>query len=124
MPSPEHPSQHPPKHSAEQAPESPWRRPLLITEFSALALLIGSMVLLSRMGSESQPISPAWLMIPATASLIVFLSFLGLMYQRWFAAAGNAARSRRHQWLFGILAVVLVSFWGYAVLETWRSLAA
>lgn len=117
-------SEQPPERSPEHAPKSPWRRRLLITEFTALALLVGSMLLLSGMGTEDQPISPAWLLIPATASLFVFLSFLGLMYQRWVAAAGNAERSRRHRWLFGILAVVLVSFWGYAIVETWQSIQA
>lgn len=105
----------------ETSTESRWRSRLLIIEFSALAVLVGAMLLLPRLGSEQQPITPAWLAIPALASLVVFLCFIALMYLRWVSAA-TPERASRLRWLFGLLALVLVSFWGYALLETWQSL--
>lgn len=107
----------------ENTPESRWRRRLLITEFSALALLVGAMLILPRLGSEQDPVAPAWLVIPGLASLVVFLCFLALMYLRWVAAAAPE-RTNRLRWLFGLLALILVSFWGYAMVETWQSLQA
>lgn len=100
----------------------PWRKPLLITEFSALAVLVGAMALLGRQGSEADPVQPFWLLIPAAASLVVFLSFLGLMYLRWVASAAGKA-GQRQKALFSLLALTLLGVWAYAIAQTWQSLA-
>ncbi|SFR60998.1 hypothetical protein SAMN05216203_1756 [Marinobacter daqiaonensis] len=101
--------------------QHPWRRPLLTAEFTALAVLVGSMLLFSSWGSAETPIHPGWLLIPAAASLVVFLSFLGLMYLRWVAAAGPG-RQTRQQWLFYLLALTLLGVWAFAIVQTWNSL--
>ncbi|MFC4260662.1 hypothetical protein ACFOZ5_16725 [Marinobacter lacisalsi] len=99
----------------------PWRKPLLVTEFVSLAVLVGSMALLGRQGRDTDPVQPFWLLIPAVASLAVFLSFLGLMYIRWVAAAGGTAAGRQ-KFLFSLLALTLLGVWAYAIAQTWQSL--
>lgn len=71
--------------NTEPTSPHPLRKPLLIAEFTALAVLLGSMGWFSSQTSSGQTISAAWLLIPAFASLGVFISFIGLMYLRWVA---------------------------------------
>ena len=99
----------------------PWRKALLITEFSALFVLLGSMMLLSNRAQQGLEIATAWLLLPALASLAVFMSFLGLMYLRWVAAAEGKAQ-RLHKLLFALLAAALLSVWAYAIVQTVHSL--
>lgn len=101
----------------------PWRTPLLILEFSALAILLGSMAWLSRQTSDGQPLDAAWLLVPALASLGVFVSFIGLMYLRWVAAASTHRRTR-HKIIFSLLALTLLGVWIYGIANTWLSLNA
>lgn len=99
----------------------PWRRPLLILEFGALAVLLGSMFILGRVAGPDGTINPAWLLIPALASLAVFISFIGLMYLRWVANV-EAAAATKHKLIFGILTLTLLGVWAYGIAQTWRSL--
>lgn len=107
------PSHHPPSH--------PLRKPLLITEFVALGILLASMAWFSSLSTKGDPLSAAWLLIPALASLAVFLSFIGLMYLRWVAAA-DAQRKTRHKIVFSLLAVTLLGVWAFGIFNTWISL--
>ena len=70
------------------------RKTLLILEFSSLAVLLISMAWFSNQSSDGTPLSAGWLLIPAFASLGVFLSFIGLMYLRWVASANDQRRPR------------------------------
>ena len=100
----------------------PWRRPLLITEFVALAVLVGTMAWLGQQDNGgASSLAPAWLLVPALASLVVFLSFLGLMYIRWVASAEGGAGGRQRL-LFALLALTMLGVWAYAIAETWQSL--
>lgn len=101
----------------------PWRKPLLLAEFAALAVLIGSMAMLGNHNTGDAPIQPLWLLIPAVASLAVFLSFLGLMYIRWVASTA-APSGGRQKILFALLALTLLGVWAYAIAQTWQSLPA
>ncbi|SDW95644.1 hypothetical protein [Marinobacter mobilis] len=101
----------------------PWRKPLLATEFIALAILVGSMALLGRSNTDAEPLNPAWLVIPALASLAVFISFIGLMYLRWVAAA-SPERQGRHRVIFALLALTLLGVWGYGIVNTWSGLGS
>jgi hypothetical protein len=56
----------------DNKPSHPWRTPLLILEFSSLALLLGSMAWLSGQAQTGEPLAPGWLLLPALASLGVF----------------------------------------------------
>lgn len=107
-------------HSDPASPH-PLRKPLLIAEFSALAILLASMGWFSSQTSDGQTISAAWLLVPALASLGVFLSFIGLMYLRWVAAVDSANRFK-HKLIFSLLAVTLIGVWIYGVANTWFSL--
>lgn len=100
----------------------PWRKPLLITEFTAVAILLVSMGWFSSRAADGAALSPAWLLIPATASLAVFISFIGLMYLRWVDAAA-AERKRRHKVVFSLLAITLLGVWAYGIANTWVSLS-
>lgn len=101
----------------------PLRKPLLIVEFTALAVLLASMGWFSSHTGDGGTLDAAWLLIPALASLGVFLSFIGLMYLRWVAAADPANRFR-HKVIFSLLAVTLISVWVYGIANTWFSLNA
>lgn len=111
MPRPDTPAPH------------PLRKPLLIAEFTALGILLASMGWFSSQTSDGSTLAAAWLLIPAVASLGVFLSFIGLMYLRWVAAADTANRFR-HKVVFSLLAVTLISIWVYGIANTWLSLNA
>ncbi|WP_297798225.1 hypothetical protein [uncultured Marinobacter sp.] len=106
----------------EQAPH-PLRKPLLILEFSALAVLLISMAWFSGRVDDDATLNPAWLLIPALASLAVFCSFIGLMYLRWVAAA-QADKKTRHKIVFSLLALTLIGVWLYGIINTWISLNA
>lgn len=100
----------------------PWRKPLLIVEFTALAILLVSMGWFSSRTEDGAILSPAWLLIPAVASLAVFVSFIGLMYLRWVVAA-SAARQTRHRIVFSLLVLTLLGVWAYGIANTWVSLS-
>ncbi len=108
--------------SSSPAPH-PLRKPLLIVEFTALAILLGSMGWFSSHTSGGGTLNASWLLIPALASLGVFLSFIGLMYLRWVAAAETANRFR-HKVIFALLAITLIGVWVYGIANTWFSLTA
>jgi hypothetical protein len=106
----------------DQTPSQNWRKPLLILEFSALAILLGSMAWFSGRAEDGEPLNPAWLLIPALASLAVFISFIGLMYLRWVVAA-TAERQTRHKIVFSLLVLTLLGVWAFGIANTWVSLS-
>lgn len=106
-----------------QATPDKRRKPLLIMEFSCLAILLISMAWFGSQSNSAEPLSSAWLLIPALASLGVFLSFIGLMYLRWVASA-NAQNRTRHKIVFGLLTLTLIGVWVYGIANTWLSLTA
>ncbi|KPQ27301.1 MAG: Acyltransferase family [Marinobacter excellens HL-55] len=99
------------------------RKPLLILEFSSLAVLLISMVWFSRHSGAGEPMNAVWLMIPAAASLGVFISFIGLMYLRWVVTASDQ-RSIRHKIVVILLAITLLGVWAYGITHTWLSITA
>ena len=99
------------------------RKPLLIVEFSSLAILLASMAWFGNQSTVENPVSAAWLLVPAVASLGVFLSFIGLMYLRWVVSAGNEGNTR-HKLIFILLALSLLGVWVYSIANTWLSLTA
>ncbi|MDX1633229.1 MAG: hypothetical protein R3280_01195 [Marinobacter sp.] len=110
---------------AEQTPrdttgKSRWRIPLLVAEFGGLAVLVGSMSLLGSSAREGESVDQAWLLVPALASLVVFLSFLGLMYLRWINETGGGATRQRIT--FALLAVTLLGVWAFGIARTWQSI--
>ncbi|MDX1558611.1 MAG: hypothetical protein R3193_06885 [Marinobacter sp.] len=109
--------------NTEPTSPHPLRKPLLITEFTALAVLLASMGWFSSQTSDGQTISAAWLLIPAVASLGVFASFIGLMYLRWVVSAESGNRFK-HKLIFSLLAVTLIGVWIYGIANTWFSLTA
>jgi hypothetical protein len=112
-----------PEHKIDRSSHHhPWRKPLLFSEFSALAVLVSSMAILANQGDQEGGVSRAWLLVPAFASLVVFLSFLGLMYLRWVGEAGNTGQ-KRHQITLGLLALTLLGIWAYGIIRTWASLS-
>ncbi|MDO3721683.1 hypothetical protein QVZ43_08090 [Marinobacter sp. chi1] len=101
----------------------PLRKVLLIAEFGALAILLGSMAWFSSHTADGGTLQAGWLLIPALASLVVFLSFIGLMYLRWVAAADAGSRVK-HKIIFGLLAATLMGVWLYGITNTWLSIQA
>ena len=99
------------------------RKYLLILEFASLAVLLASMAWFSSLSGAGSPVHPAWLLIPAVASLGVFLSFIGLMYLRWVASVSDDRRTR-HRVIFALLTLTLLGVWVYGIANTWLSLTA
>lgn len=99
------------------------RKSLLILEFSSLAVLLVSMGWFSNLSSAGNPVHPAWLLVPAAASLGVFLSFISLMYLRWVASVSDDRRTR-HRIIFALLTLTLLGVWVYGIANTWLSLTA
>lgn len=99
------------------------RKPLLIIEFSSLAILLASMAWFGNQSTAESPINAAWLLLPAVASLGVFLSFIGLMYLRWVASANDQSKTR-HKLIFSLLALSLLGIWVYSIVNTWLSMTA
>ncbi|SNC77138.1 hypothetical protein SAMN04487881_3811 [Marinobacter sp. es.048] len=109
--------------NSEPTSPHPLRKPLLIAEFTALAILLASMGWFSSQTTDGQTINAGWLLIPAFASLGVFISFIGLMYLRWVASAESGNRFK-HKVIFSLLAVTLIGVWIYGIANTWFSLTA
>lgn len=105
------------------SPKHPWRVPLLIAEFSALAILLGSMFVLSSLARDGSTFNTGWLLIPAIASLVVFISFIGLMYVRWIAAS-EAGTGTKHKVVFGLLTLTMLGIWAFSIAQTWSSITA
>lgn len=110
-------------NNPEKPSPHPLRKMLLIVEFSALAVLLASMGWFSSQAEPNHSINPAWLLIPAVASLCVFISFISLMYLRWVVAV-STANQLRHKIVFSLLAITLTCVWVYGIASTWLSLNA
>lgn len=104
-------------------PVHPWRAPLLIAEFSALAILLGSMFIFSSLARDGSTFSTGWLLVPAIASLVVFISFIGLMYLRWVATSETGSGSK-HKVVFALLTLTLLGIWAFSIVQTWSSITA
>lgn len=117
------PYNQPPSQPPSRPPAHSWRKPLLITEFTALAVLVGSMFLIGRLTDGGVAVHPLWLVVPAIASLAVFVSFIGLMYLRWVVAA-DAERLSHHKIIFALLAITLLGVWVYGIANTWISISS
>lgn len=101
-----------------------WKRRLLISEILSLVILIASLFLVSQQAPQQATLNPAWLLIPALASLTMFLSFLGLMYLRWVKSAAAGTRQQVQTVLFAFMALTLIGIWALAMIQTWQSLSA
>lgn len=99
-----------------------WKRRLLVIEVMSLLILIASVYVVGQDTLGQGPVSPYWLLLPAAASLAMFLSFLGLMYLRWIRSAAAGARQQVHRALFAVMALALLAIWALAILQTWQSL--
>jgi hypothetical protein len=73
--------------------------------------------------AEGNSLASVWLLVPAIASLIVFASFIGLMYLRWVVAAEEKGRTRQ-KIVFLLLAITLIGVWLYGIANTWLSINA
>lgn len=104
-------------------PKHPWRKLLLIGEFSALVILLGSMFIFSSLVRDGSTFNSGWLLIPAVASLVVFISFIGLMYLRWVAAS-EAGTGTKHKVVFALLTLTLLGIWAFSIARTWSSITA
>lgn len=96
------------------------RKWLLITEFLALALLLVSVYALQHFHSASPTSTWFWLLVMALASLLLFVSFLGLTYLGWFSGEGQAPPGNLKRVLFILLTLVLLGLWVFAIWQTWQ----
>jgi len=91
----------------------------LIVEFSALAILIGSMVWIGQIKQAGNALATWQLALPVIASFFVLAGFLSNMYFRWINSAGGKSNTTpRNRVFFWILALSLLSVWCIAVIKT------
>ncbi|MFD2231955.1 hypothetical protein [Alkalimarinus sediminis] len=91
----------------------------LIVEFTALIVLIGSMVWIGQIKQSGAPLATWQLALPVVASFFVLTGFLSNMYFRWISSAGGkSALTPRNQTFFWLLALSLLSVWCIAVIKT------
>ena len=91
----------------------------LIIEFSALFILISSMVWIGQIKQAGSPLSTWQLALPVVASFFVLAGFLSNMYFRWVnSAGGQSSITQRNRIFFWLLALSLFSVWCFAVIKT------
>ncbi|ABC33082.1 hypothetical protein HCH_06437 [Hahella chejuensis KCTC 2396] len=105
---------------------APYRRHLIITEFVALAFLIGSMYLFAQMAKQGEVVSPRLWLIPIISSFLVISGFCGNLYIRWVESVsqtdGQSSGGKPVQRVFIYLLIVsLYIIWFMAVAQAWSS---
>ena len=91
----------------------------LIVEFTALIILVASMVWIGQIKQSGAPLATWQLALPVVASFFVLAGFLSNMYFRWVASAGGkSALTQRNRLFFWLLALSLLSVWCIAVIKT------
>ena len=91
----------------------------LIIEFTALIVLVASMVWIGQIKQSGAPLATWQLALPVIASFFVLAGFLSNMYFRWVTSAGGkSALTQRNQIFFWLLALSLLSVWCIAVIKT------
>lgn len=91
----------------------------LIVEFTALFILIVSMVWIGQIKQAGDPLATWQLALPVIASFFVLSGFLSNMYFRWISSAGGkSSLTQRNQVFFWLLALSLLTVWGFAVVKT------
>ena len=94
----------------------------LIVEFTALAILIGSMVWIGQIKQAGSALATWQLALPVVASFFVLAGFLSNMYFRWIDSTGGKANTpQRNQLFFWILSLSLLTVWAAAVAKTFFS---
>ena len=84
----------------------------LILEFTALAVLIGSLFWLGQLTESGQALNLVHRLLPTLSSGLVLTGFLGAMYVRWVDAAESPNRPRRLPFiLFWLLGMTLFLIW-------------
>ncbi|UZE96513.1 hypothetical protein [Alkalimarinus alittae] len=91
----------------------------LIVEFTALFVLITSMVWIGQIKQAGAALVTWQLALPVVASFFVLAGFLSNMYFRWIdSAGGKSSLTQRNQIFFWLLALSLLSVWCFAVIKT------
>ncbi|WP_250655555.1 hypothetical protein [Alkalimarinus coralli] len=91
----------------------------LIVEFSALIVLVASMVWIGQIKQAGEAISTWQLALPIVASFFVLTGFMSNMYFRWIdSAGGKSSTTQRNRVFFWLLALSLLSVWCIAVIKT------
>ena len=94
----------------------------LIVEFTALFVLIASMVWIGQIKQSGTPLVTWQLALPVVASFFVLAGFLSNMYFRWVGSAGgNGAITQRNRLFFWLLALSLLLVWCMAVFKTFMA---
>lgn len=93
---------------------APYRKLILAIEFAALAVLIGSMLIFSKIAGEN-PIKPIFWLIPFSASFLIISGFAANLYIRWIESPDTQAATNIQKMFIYLVILSLYSVWFIAV---------
>lgn len=93
---------------------APYRKIILTLEVIALVVLIGSMLVFSKI-AENYPINPVLWIIPISASFFVISGFAANLYIRWIENPESQAATVTQKWFIWLVILSLYAVWFIAV---------
>ncbi|WP_033417097.1 hypothetical protein [Hahella ganghwensis] len=100
---------------------TPYRKTILIVEFVALIILVGSMVMFGQFTEQGEPPSPVLWLIPISASLLVISGFSANLYIRWVENPDTQRANPIQRMFIYLLIASLYLIWLFAVGQAWLS---
>lgn len=97
---------------------APYRKIILYIEFTALIILIGSMLTFSKIAGE-KPIGPALWVIPILASFFVISGFAANLYIRWIENPDTQAATATQKLFVYMVILALYAVWFTALGQAW-----
>ncbi len=98
------------------------RQRALITEFTALAVLLLSIGWLGHLKEAGEAISAIHLILPLTASFLVLGGFISSLFFRWQESQNEHSPEARkmQKTMFAFMAFALLVIWLIAALKTFK----
>lgn len=97
---------------------TPYRKAILIVQFSALFILVGSMFIFAKMAADTPPAPELWL-IPIIASLLVISGFAANLHIRWIENPDTQAATKTQKFFVYIVIFSLYAIWFIALAQAW-----
>ena len=97
----------------------PYRKIILIIEFVALVVLLGSMFTFAQL-SDGKPLDPRLWLIPIAASFFVISGFAANLYIRWIENPDTQSATHVQRLFIYLVIFSLYAVWITAVGQAWN----
>jgi hypothetical protein len=97
---------------------APYRKIILSVEFTALSILIGSMLVFPKI-ADGKPLSPVLWLIPIAASFLVISGFAANLYLRWIENPDTQAATKTQKAFVYLVILSLYTIWFIAIGQAW-----